>query len=106
MARPKKQAPVLTKAEVKTAKEGLKAALKVVNETHSKFKSDARVAAAVVAKLNKDHAKAVKAAVKVQDAAAAKLAKADAAAEKGRAKIEAQIAALTLSPATTENPTT
>lgn len=84
----------LSKAEIKDAKNNLKAALKVVNDEHSKFVSDHKAAEKALAAAKKEADKAVAAAQKIVDAAAKKLEKATAAADKGRAKINAQLAAL------------
>ncbi len=84
----------LSKAEIKDAKTNLKAALKVVNDTHSKFVSDHKAAEKTLAAAKKEADKAIAAAQKAVDAAAKKLETATAAADKGRAKIDAQLAAL------------
>lgn len=84
----------LSKAEIKDAKNNLKAALKVVNDEHNKFVSDHKAAEKALAVAKKEADKAVAAAQKIVDAAAKKLEKATAAADKGRAKIAAQLAAL------------
>ncbi|PTT35454.1 hypothetical protein DBR23_23395 [Acidovorax sp. HMWF018] len=84
----------LSKAEIKDAKINLKAALKVVNDEHSKFVSDHKAAEKTLAVAKKEAEKAVAVAQKAVDAAAKKLEKATAAADKGRAKINAQLAAL------------
>ena len=84
----------LSKAEIKDAKNNLKAALKVVNDEHNKFVSDHKAAEKALAVAKKEADKAVAAAQKIVDAATKKLEKATAAADKGRAKIAAQLAAL------------
>lgn len=84
----------LSKAEIKDAKNNLKAALKVVNDEHNKFVSDHKAAEKALVAAKKEADKAVAAAQKIVDAAAKKLEKATAAADKGRAKINAQLAAL------------
>jgi len=89
-----KQAPVLTKAEIKVQKEGLKAALKNVNEEHGKYVSDHKAAAKNLATLLKEQAKAKSQAEKVVADAQKKLDKATAAADKGRTGIAAKLAAL------------
>lgn len=84
----------LSKAEIKDAKNNLKAALGVVNTEHGKFVSDHKAAEKALATAKKEADKAVAAAQKAVDAAGKKLEKATAAADKGRAKIAAQLAAL------------
>ena len=84
----------LSKAELKDAKNNLKAALAVVNVEHSKFVSDHKAAEKALAAIHKESSKAVAVAQKAVDAAGKKLEKATAAADKGRAKIAAQLAAL------------
>ena len=84
----------LSKAELKDAKNNLKAALNVVNTEHGKFVSDHKAAEKALAAAKKEADKAIAAAQKAVDAAGKKLEKATAAADKGRAKINAQLAAL------------
>ena len=84
----------LSKAELKDAKNNLKAALGVVNTEHGKFVSDHKAAEKALAAAKKEADKAIAAAQKAVDAAGKKLEKATAAADKGRAKINAQLTAL------------
>ena len=84
----------LSKAELKDAKNNLKAALKVVNDEHGKFVSDHKAAEKALAAAKKEADKVIAAAQKSVDATGKKLEKATAAADKGRAKIAAQLAAL------------
>ena len=84
----------LSKAEIKDAKNNLKAALGVVNAEHNKFVSDHKAAEKALSTAKKEADKAIAVAQKAVDAAGKKLEKATAAADKGRAKINAQLAAL------------
>ena len=84
----------LSNAELKDAKNNLKAALGVVNIEHGKFVSDHKTAEKALAAAKKEADKSIAAAQKAVDAAGKKLEKATAAADKGRAKIAAQLAAL------------
>ena len=84
----------LSKAELKDAKNNLKAALGVVNTEHGKFVSDHKAAEKALAAAKKEADKAIAVAQKAVYAAGKKLEKATAAADKGRAKIAAQLVAL------------
>ena len=89
-----KATKTLSKAELKDAKNNLKAALGVVNTEHGKFVSDHKAAEKALAAAKKEADKAIAVAQKAVDAAGKKLEKATAAADKGRAKIGAQLDAL------------
>lgn len=110
MARTPKAPPVLTPAEKKEVKLGLKTQLANVNAEHAKYVSDHKAAEKALgdiekaatkarAEVEKNFSKQLKDASKVVDAASKKLEKATAAAEAGRTKLAAKLAALDPAPA-------
>jgi hypothetical protein len=94
MARQQKALPVLSAAEKKEAKAGLKLALQNVNTEHGKFVSDHKSAVKAHATLVKETTKSTTVSLKAVELANKKLEKASASATVGREKIAAKLAAL------------
>ena len=95
---------ILSKAEVKSKTNDLKAARKVVLNTFTPFESDVKAAEKALAVAKKEADKAVAAAQKAVDAATKKAEKAAAARDKGLAKIDGELATLAPAPATEAAP--
>ena len=94
MARTPKALPVLTAAEKKEAKLGLKTQLAIVNVEHGKVVSDHKAATKAHATLVKETTRSTTVSLKAVELAQKKLEKATVAADAGREKIAAKLAAL------------
>lgn len=89
---------ILSKAEIKSKTNDLKAARKVVLNTFAPYASDVKATLMALADAKKQAGKTLAADQKAVDAATKKAEKAAAARDKGLAKIDAELAALAPAP--------